>query len=192
MSEGMNQRSSDPATPPDPTTGTIPIVSIVGRSGSGKTTFIEKLIRELKTRGLRLAVIKHHYHPDFEFDVPGKDSYRLAQAGADHTVVAGPQKIVHVRQLGEEPSLGDVVADIDGVDLIITEGYKLADTPKIEVSRRGAGNAAAGDVSELVAPMGRLVAIVSDQRFDLPLPQFGLDDAQGVADLIEAQFLPAA
>jgi len=175
-------------------TATIPIVSVVGRSGSGKTTFVEKLIRELKARGYRLAVIKHHYHPDFAFDVPGKDSYRFAQAGADHVLVAGPTKVVHVRQFASEPSLEDVVAAIDGVDLIITEGYKRADTPKIEVSRGAVGGAEGGDaevgaVADLVAAPDRLMAIVSDRRFELPVPHFGLEDVARAADLIEARFL---
>ena len=171
-------------------TATIPIVSVVGRSGSGKTTFVEKLIRELKARGYRLAVIKHHHHPDFAFDVPGKDSYRFAQAGADHVLVAGPTKVAHVRQFASEPPLEDVVANIDGVDLIITEGYKRADTPKIEVSRGAVGGAAGvGAASDLVAAPDRLVAIVSDRSFRLPVPQFGLEDVAGVADLIEARLL---
>ena len=169
---------------------TIPVISVVGRSGSGKTTFVEKLIRELKSRGHRLAVIKHHYHADFEFDVPGKDSYRFAQAGADHIVVAGPTKVVHVHQVPMEPSLADVVATIDGVDLIITEGYKHADTPKIEVSRGADGaDGEVGDAADLVVAPERLIAIVTDRRFDLPVPQFGLEDAAAVADLIEARFL---
>jgi len=162
----------------------IPIVSIVGRSGSGKTTLVEKLIRELKGRGHRLAVIKHHYHPDFEFDVPGKDSYRFAKTGADHVVVAGPTKVVHVRRLAFEPALEDVVATIRDVDLIITEGYKRADTPKIEVSRKGQGQPA-----RLLSAPEQLMAVVSDQRFDVPVPHFGLDDVVGVAALIETRFL---
>lgn len=172
-------------------TDRIPVVSVVGRSRSGKTTFVEKLIRELKARRYRLAVIKHHYHADLEFDVPGKDSYRFAHAGADHVILAGPTKVVHVRQLAEELSLRDVVAGIYGVDLIVTEGYKRATTPKIEVARRVCSGkpAVVGALSDLVAPIDRLIAIVSDMRFDLPVPQFALEDAPGVADFLEKQLL---
>ena len=171
----------------------IPIVSFVGRSGSGKTTLVEKLVRELKRRGHRLAVIKHHHHADFEFDVPGKDSYRFAQAGADHVVVAGPSKVVHVRQVASEPTLEEITEGIRDVDLIITEGYKRADTPKIEVRRRdvsdGAGaDAGGGSPCEIVSPLDQLVAIVSDRCFDLPVPQFGLEDVRAVADLVESIF----
>ncbi|MFQ6100992.1 MAG: molybdopterin-guanine dinucleotide biosynthesis protein B [Anaerolineae bacterium] len=156
----------------------IPIVSIVGCSKSGKTTLLEKLIRELKRRGYRVAVIKHHYHAGFEFDVPGKDSYRFTQAGADHVVVAAPDKVAQVRHYEHEPTLAEIVADVHDVDLIFTEGYKRADAPKIEVSRRERS-------SELLCAANELIAIASDQRFDVEVPQFDLADVAGLADLIE-------
>lgn len=163
-------------------TSAIPVVSIVGRSGSGKTTLLEKLIRELKRRGYRVALVKHHYHAGFECDVPGKDSYRFAQAGADHVIIAAPDKVAHVRRCEHEPTLEEVVANIHGVDLILTEGYKRADVPKIEVSRSERR-------SELLCTADELIAIASEQRFDVDVPQFGLEDVGRLADLIEARFL---
>ena len=71
---------------------TVAILSIVGKSKSGKTTLVEKIIAELKRRNYRVATIKHHSHPGFEIDHPGKDSWRHAQAGSDHAVVAAPDK----------------------------------------------------------------------------------------------------
>ena len=163
-------------------TATIPILSIVGHSGSGKTTLLEKLIRELKRRGYRLAVVKHHHHAGLTFDKPGKDTYRFAQAGADHVVLAGPDQVAHVRRFQREPTLAQVVAPIGDVDLIITEGYKHAHAPKIEVSR---GERSAG----LVSPPDELIAIASDRRFEVDVPQFRLEDVVALADLIEARFL---
>lgn len=162
--------------------GQIPIVSFVGRSNSGKTTVLERLIPMLRGRGYRLAVIKHHRHRDFAFDVPGKDSYRYAQAGAEQVLVIGPDKLAHVRRYQREPSLARIVAGIEDVDLIITEGYKETPTPKIEVNRRARSR-------ELVSPPEALMAIVSDQRFDVDVPHLALDDVAGLADLIEARFL---
>lgn len=83
-----------------------------------------------------VAVVKHHYHAGFEFDVPGKDSYRFAQAGADHVIVAAPDRVAQVRRYEHEPAMAEVVVDVRDVALILTEGYKRADAPKIEVSRR--------------------------------------------------------
>jgi len=159
----------------------IPIISVVGKSGVGKTTFLEKLIAELKRRGYRVAVVKHDVH-GFEVDQPGKDSWRLAQAGSDSVVIASPQKLALIKQLDREMTLSEIAALLIDVDIILTEGYKRADAPKIEVSRRERGG-------ELLCTPDELVAIVADQPFALDVPQFGLDDARGVVDLLEEGFL---
>lgn len=159
----------------------IPIISVVGKSGVGKTTFLEKLIAELKRRGYRVATIKHDVH-GFEIDRPGKDSWRLAQAGSDSVVIASPQRLALIKCLDREMSLREIAALLTDVDIILTEGYKRGDAPKIEVSRRERGGG-------LLCTPDELVAIVSDQAFDLDVPRFGLDDTVGTADLVEGRFL---
>ena len=161
----------------------IPIVSIVGRSNSGKTTLLEKLIPELQRRGYRIAVVKHFYHAGIPFDVPGKDSFRLAQAGADQVILAAPDQVIRIRRCEQEPTLAEVVADVRDVDLILVEGHKRADVPKIEVNRRER------DTQLVCADDEWLIAVASDQRFDVGVPQFDLEDVVGMADLIEARFL---
>jgi molybdopterin-guanine dinucleotide biosynthesis protein B len=161
---------------------TTPVVSVIGHSGSGKTTLLERLIRELKQRGYRLAVIKHHHHRGLQFDEPGKDSWRFAQAGADHVLLAGPDKTAHLHTYSREPTLAQIVSGIQDVDLIITEGYKHEDTPKIEVTRREVE-------PTLISKPDELVAIASDRTFDLDVPQFELDDVGQLAAFIEARFL---
>lgn len=158
------------------------IVSFVGHSGSGKTTLLEKLIRELKRRGYRLAVIKHHHHRGLPFDRPGKDSWRFARAGADHVVLAGPDRATHFRTFPEEPSLEQIASSIQDVDLVLTEGYKHAGAPKIEISR--------GQTEPyLLSDADDLVAVVADRPFDVDVPQFDLDDVSLLADFIETRFL---
>ena len=159
----------------------VPVVSIVGRSNVGKTTFLEKLIRELKRRGYRVGTIKHYRH-DFDIDQPGKDSWRHAQAGSDVAVISGPHKMALVRRLDAELAVDEIVAAMPQVDIVLTEGYKHGDKPKIEVSRRAAGG-------ELLCNEQELIAIVTDQSFALQVPQFGLDDASGVADLLERKYI---
>ncbi len=162
--------------------GQVPVVSVVGNSGVGKTTFLEKLVAVLKARGYRVACIKHDVH-NFEMDYPGKDTWRLAQAGSDAVMIASPHKMALIERVEEEPTLAQLVAMVgQRVDLVLTEGYRSAATLKVEVSRRAAG-------SGLVSPPDQLLALVTDQAFPLPVPQFGLDDADGVADLLE-QRLP--
>ena len=77
----------------------IPVVCLVGRSGVGKTTLLEKLIPELKRRGYRVATVKHHSRPGFEIDRPGKDTWRHAQAGSDHVIIAAPDRVASIRRL---------------------------------------------------------------------------------------------
>lgn len=159
----------------------VPIVSVVGNSGVGKTTFLEKLIRELKGRGYRLAAIKHDVH-NFEIDRPGKDSWRLTQAGSDIVVLSSPRRLALMEEVDRERTLDDLAAMVgDRVDIILTEGYRSAAALKIEVSRRALG-------SRLTARREDLLAIVSDQPFELDVPQFDLEDARGVADLLEERF----
>jgi len=161
----------------------VPIVAIVGRSNSGKTTLLEKLIPRLQQRGFRVAVVKHFYHTGIQFDVPGKDSYRLAQAGADQVILAAPDKVIRIRRCERELTLEEVAASVRDVDIIVVEGHKRAAAPKIEVNRRER------DSQLVCADDERLIAVVSNQRFAVDAPQFDLDEVDRVADLIEARFL---
>lgn len=158
-----------------------PVVCVVGRSGTGKTTLLEKLIVELKRRGYRVGTVKHNTH-GFEMDTPGKDSWRHAQAGSDVVVVASPHKLALIERLERELTLDEIAARISNVDIIITEGYKRSDKPKIEVFRREIG-------SELLIPRDELIAVVTDQPFALDVPQFDLNDVEGLASFIEKLFL---
>jgi molybdopterin-guanine dinucleotide biosynthesis protein B len=114
---------------------TVPIVCIVGRAESGRTTLLEKLIRELKQRGYRVGTIKHHSHPGFEVDRPGKDTWRHAQAGSDHVVIAAPDKVASIRRVEREPELHEIAAAMSDVDVILTEGYLRSGEHRIEVVR---------------------------------------------------------
>lgn len=160
----------------------IPVISVVGKSNSGKTTYLEKLIRELKSRGWRVGTIKHHHTPNIEVDQPGKDTWRHAQAGADVVAIACPNKVAVIEHLAEELPMEQVIAKITGVDIIITEGYKGGNKPKIEVFRQGVH-------AGLVSKTEDLIAIVSDVTFNLGVPSFDLEETKAVADLIEQRFL---
>lgn len=162
----------------------MPVVSIVGRSGSGKTTLLEKVISELTSRGYAIGTIKHDVH-GFEIDYEGKDSWRHKRAGAKTVVLSGPGKIAVMKDVGEEwpPSrLG--FSFFDDVDIIITEGYKKAVYPKIEVVRR------AKSTKILCGKDRNLLAIVSDIKFKhRDVSCIDINNAKAVADLIEKQFL---
>lgn len=159
----------------------IPVISVVGRSGVGKTALMEKLIAELKRRGYKVGTVKHDVY-GFEIDRPGKDSWRHAQAGSDVVVIASPRKLALIRRLEREMPLDDIITYLEGVDIVLTEGYKREDKVKIEVVRWEKGR-------ELLCQPEELLAIVTDRPFPLDVPQFGWDDVISLVDLIEERFL---
>ncbi len=160
----------------------VPVVSIIGRSNVGKTTVLEGLIRELKGRGYKLAVAKH-LNEDVELDQPGKDSWRLARAGADAVVISTPSKLAMVKPVPQVATLEELQYFIGSdFDLFLVDGYKKATAPKIEVRRGDAGQ-------EALAPPEQLVAIVSEETAGEGVPRFSFSDARGLADLIEQKYL---
>lgn len=159
----------------------IPVISLVGKSNVGKTTMMEKILREIKKRGWKVATIKHDTH-GFDIDKPGKDTWRHAEAGADTVVISSPTKFAMISKVEQELTLDEVAGQITGVDIIITEGYKRGNKPKIEVFRSGV-------YDELLCEPEELIAIASDVTFDLGVPCYGLDDAPGLVDLLEKLYL---
>jgi len=168
----------------------IPVISFVAlSSGTGKTTILERVIPILKGRGIRLAVLKHDVH-GFEIDKPGKDTWRLAKAGADIVAISSAQKFAFIEKRDKELSLDEAVARIKDVDIVLTEGYKRENKDKILVYRSGAGSPSGteddiNDLNELIKGIGNIIAIASDVKFqDIDFPQVNLEDYRGIADLI--------
>ena len=156
-----------------------PVLSVVGFSDSGKTTYLEKLIPALKKRGIRLGVIKHDAH-SFDIDVPGKDSWRLTQAGADITVISSPTQIAVLEKIEREENLSQLAPRLQGkVDLILTEGYKRDRAQKIEIRRAERNREPFCEEGELFAVAGDYV---SEHESSVPL--LPLDDAEPMAELI--------
>jgi molybdopterin-guanine dinucleotide biosynthesis protein B len=157
------------------------VICIVGRSQSGKTTLIEKLIPILKNKGHRIGTIKHSHHV-FDFDKSGKDSWRHKDAGAETVMIASPGKIAMVKN-DHDGSLDGLIGYFDDLDLLITEGYKGARRPKVEVVR------AARHSDSLLKNDDCLVAVVTDAELTIDVPVFGLEDIEKLADFIEKNFL---
>ena len=161
----------------------IPIVSIVGKSNSGKTTLLEKIIADLTHRGYRIATIKHNRH-GFDIDHEGKDSYRHKKAGAHTTVVSSPHQLALVQDVDHDHSFEEIREKfISGADIILTEGFKVNDYPKIEVFRSELKR-------ELISKKeGGLVAVATNVSLDIDVPCLDLNDPKTVADFIEFHFL---
>ena len=156
-----------------------------GYSGAGKTTLAERVIPELRRRGLRVSVVKHAHHK-FDIDHPGKDSHRHREAGAFEVVVASDRRLALMREFEQPAELNvhRLIAELDpGVDWVLVEGFRHSDLPKIEVMRTVELGQAARPA--LYPGDDRICAIATDSAANLPqptgLPVFDLDDAGGVA-----------
>jgi len=167
------------ASKTDPGRGAPPIISFVGHSGSGKTTFIEKLLPLLVRAGVKTAIIKHDVH-GFEMDKPGKDTWRHKKAGAAATMISSPNRIGLVMDSDHDHQPHELAPMFSFADVIITEGFKRAPYPKVEVFRPEA----TGDKAPLCRTDPQLLAIISDSAVACKVPVFTLDDVQAVADFL--------
>jgi molybdopterin-guanine dinucleotide biosynthesis adapter protein len=157
----------------------IPILSVVsGRSNTGKTTLLEKLIPALRSKGLRIGTIKHHAG-NFEIDSEGKDSYRHKKAGASVSMIASPTKIGLVADVTQELASSELVRlYMRDIDLAITEGYKREHMPKLEVYVYQKG------LDPLATHDPDVIAIAADRMINAHVPVFLRDDYKGMTDFI--------
>jgi molybdopterin-guanine dinucleotide biosynthesis protein MobB len=162
----------------------IPLLGFAAFSGTGKTTLLEKLIPILVENGLRVALIKHSHH-DIEMDKPGKDSYRLRKAGASQVVLSGTQRSIlfcEYKEIGES-KLSDQLAllQTDKLDLVLVEGYRDEQFPKIELHR-----------SKLNKPFlfpndNNIIALVCDDTMvECKLPQFQFENLEALSYFIKS------
>lgn len=159
-----------------------PIVSVIGKKNSGKTTLLEKLITALTARHIQVGTIKHHAHA-FDMDKPGKDTWRHKQAGASIVALSSPTGLGIIRDTDHDTPLDEIVQRyFDDVDLVITEGYKSGPAPKIEIFRLAAHD------EPLANRDHTWLTIVSDKTMTCDLPIFTLDDTAGLADFLITTF----
>ena len=159
----------------------VPIVSFIGRSNSGKTTLIERVIPELVKAGYRVATVKHAGH-GFDLDTEGKDSWRHKRAGASSVVVVSKGSLALFADVSDQLKVEEVRDRFldNSYDLIIAEGWKSEGYPKIVVVRDQLG--------EISYSSDGLLAVVSHTAIDLPVPVLHVDDVGGVAALLIKQF----
>lgn len=157
------------------------VFGIAGRSGMGKTTLLEKLIPCLRERGLTVSLIKHS-HKDIQVDHPAKDSFRLREAGSQEVLLIGRSRwaLMHELRGDPEPALDYLLSRIQRCDLVLVEGFKTGDFPKLEVFRPAVGK------PPLWPEWPGIVAVASDEAVaDSPVPVLSLADVSAIADLIQ-------
>lgn len=165
-----------------------PLIGVLAYSGTGKTTLLIKLISILSSRGVRIGMIKHAHH-EFNIDQPGKDSYKLRKAGAKEMLIGSVNRwaLMVDAENDQEFSLHDHIQrmDQDNLDLILVEGFKLEDIPKIELVRPSLGN-------NLFFPNDEnVIAIATDEPLavDTDLPMLDINNPEKIVEFIYQRFL---
>lgn len=141
----------------------VPIITFAAWSGTGKTTYLEKLVPRLKAYGLRVGVLKHDGH-GFDMDTPGTDTDRLTRSGADAVAISSPGGFAYLEW--RPMDLEETIRHFEGVDLVLTEGYKggpFSLRSPCTDRRRG---------KSLAVPPDSCLAVVSDTCLDVPCPLF--------------------
>ncbi|MDP3743752.1 MAG: molybdopterin-guanine dinucleotide biosynthesis protein B [Methylotenera sp.] len=172
----------------------LPIIGICAASSKvGKTTLITQLIPALAKRNIRVSVIKHTHH-QFDIDYPGKDSYKIREAGAAQTLIASNKRWALMTELThnhhaphevnqQDESLEALVRIINPnyADLILVEGFKSEPIPKIEVYRPSL------NMPLLAALDPSVIAVASDEALSLNIPVLALNDIEQIVDFILVQ-----
>lgn len=166
------------------------VISIVSaKSNMGKTTLIERIVKSFKSKGYKIGVLKYDVKK-FEIDREGKDSYRFTKAGADTMIIASENKMAMVKTIDKNHSISDIINYFQDMDLIIVEGFKSNSYPQIEVHRRDR-------TSQLLYKDNKFdssnfIAVATDEKLmDLKLPQFQLNDIDGISKFIEDNVMTA-
>ncbi|MEM9475939.1 MAG: molybdopterin-guanine dinucleotide biosynthesis protein B [Pseudomonadota bacterium] len=159
------------------------IWGVVGWKNAGKTGLMERLVNEFTARGVTVSTVKHAHHT-FDVDQPGKDSYRHRAAGAQEVLLSSGARwaLMHELRDADEPKLEALLARLSPVDLVLVEGFKRDQHPKVEAFRAEPGN-------PLIAPNDPTIrAICADSPVDAgALPIFDLNDTAAIADFIAAE-----
>lgn len=146
-----------------------PMICIVGKNKTSRVRLMEGLIRELRTRGLRVGVLKHHKHGDFEIDIEGKDSWKYAKAGADIVAISSPLKFAVIKKIKGEMNIDEILETyFQDMDIVLADGFALSDKPRIIIAET--------EEDSVIFEMGRdVVAVAGGQD---------MNDPSGIADRI--------
>jgi len=161
------------------------IISIVAiKSNTGKTTLIEKLIKEFKSRDYSIGVLKHDAHK-FDIDKEGKDSFKFSKAGADNVIISSSEKLAMIQKLKRELPIGEILLLFKDIDIVLIEGYKSNNYPKIEVHRKGVdSNLLYNNPNYNIS---QIIALASDEEIDVNIPLLDLNDVNSICDFIESK-----
>ena len=163
------------------------VISIVStKSNVGKTTLIEGLIKILKRRNYSVGVLKHDAHK-FDLDKKGKDSYRFTQAGADNVIISSSEKLAMIQTVKQELEIEDIIKYFTNLDIVLIEGFKNNNYPKIEVHRRSVDNKLLCEDSNF--NISTFIAVASDEELNINIQLLDLNDINSIANFIEDKYI---
>ena len=154
------------------------IVGIVGWKNSGKTFFVSKIIKNLKIKNYRVASIKHAHH-EFDIDHKDTDSYIHREAGSSQVIISSSKRWVKITELNnsKEQTLNDLLNQLSETDIVIVEGFKNDNHPKIEIIKKG-------DDNYLFNKISNIQAVISEEKIDTDLKQFKINEIDNIVNFI--------
>ena len=154
------------------------VIGIIGWKNSGKTFFAQKIINNLSNKGLKIGSIKRAHH-DFDIDKPNTDSYLHRKAGSQQVIVSSAKRWVKITELvnNKEMKLKDLLNELNNVDIVIVEGFKNEEHPKIEILHETNSNC-------LYKNIKNVIALIADKKIDTKIPQFKKDEIDLIVDFI--------
>ncbi|MBU3198131.1 molybdopterin-guanine dinucleotide biosynthesis protein B [Clostridium estertheticum] len=166
--------------------GTLVLSIVATKSNTGKTTLIEKLIKALKLRNYSVGVLKHDAHK-FDIDKEGKDSFKFSEAGADNVIVSSHEKLAMIQKVEKEVPIGEILLLFKDIDIVLIEGYKDNNFPKIEVHRKDVD-------SNLLCTnpkfeFSQIIALATDEDVNVNIPILNLNDVNSICDFIESKLI---
>lgn len=152
------------------------IISFVGHSGVGKTTLLEKIIKIFSLKGFKVGTIKHTHH-NFEIDIQGKDSYRHFHSGAAASLIVSDEKFALIKR--QKNITVDELTNkyLSDCDIILVEGFKNDETPKIEVYRQEINK------EPLYKSLKNVIAVASDTYFE-DIKNIDINSAESIVNFI--------
>ncbi len=155
------------------------VVNVVSEvSNVGKTTVIEGMIKELKSRGYSVGTIKHDAH-GFDIDKKGKDTYRHREAGSETVIISSRNRMAMIKEVEDEIPLEELINMVSDKDFVIVEGYKKSSLHKIEIFR--------GEVSKnIITPKDKLICLATDTEMNIEgVKEVYINDYKKLIDCLE-------
>ncbi len=160
------------------------IVGIVGWKDSGKTTIATKIINKLSSKNFRVASIKHAHH-EFDIDHENTDSFKHRSAGSSQVIVSSSKRWVKISELNnsKEKTLDELINQLSEIDIVIVEGFKKENHPKIEIIKNDNDND-----NYLFSKIKNIKAIITNNKLETDLKIFKNDEIDNIVDFILREF----